>query len=106
MTTEPVGINILVDMNFVQVKVHMKPIEASDEIICRFCNLNGGLEAAMPFIAFQFKKVGADFSNPTKQELREVVEGLLRLLKDSKPPHIVARERRVMLRWLEKVEDT
>lgn len=84
----------------------MKAIEASDEIVCRFCNLNGGLEAAMPFIAYQFKKVGADFSNPTKQELRTIVEGLLRLLTDCKPPHVVRRERRVMLGWVDKIADT
>lgn len=90
----------------IKVMFHMRAVEASDEIVCRFCNLNGGLEAAMPFIAYQFKRVGADFSNPTKKELREIVEGLLRLLGDCKPPHVVQRERRVFLRWIEKIEDT
>ncbi|MEE9150375.1 MAG: hypothetical protein V3U20_00895 [Thermoplasmata archaeon] len=84
----------------------MKAIEASDEIVCRFCNLNGGLEAAMPFIAYQFKKVGADFSNPTKKELRTIVKGLLGLLDGCKPQYVVQRERRVMLGWIEKIEDT
>ncbi|UCE72861.1 MAG: hypothetical protein JSV56_07435 [Methanomassiliicoccales archaeon] len=84
----------------------MNAIEASDEIVCRFCNLHGGLEAAMPFIAYQFKRVGADFSNPTKDELREIVLGLLRLLDGSKSPDVVARERKVMLGWIEKIEDT
>ncbi len=84
----------------------MKAIEASDEIVCRFCNLNGGLEAAMPFIAYLFKKVGADFSNPTKDELKEIVMGLLKLLSDCKPPHVVQREKRVMLGWIDKIEDT
>ena len=84
----------------------MKAIEASDEIVCRFCNLHGGLEAAMPFIAYQFKKVGADFSNPTKEQLREVVEGLLDLLKGYKPAYLVEREKRVMLGWINDIDDT
>jgi hypothetical protein len=84
----------------------MKAVEVSDEIVCRFCNLNGGLEAAMPFIAYQFKRVGADFSNPTKAELQDIVEGLLRLLIDCKPRDVVEREKRVMLRWLESIEAT
>ncbi len=84
----------------------MKPLEVSDEIVCRFCNLTGGLEAAMPFIAFQFKRVGADFSNPTKEELREIVYGLLRLLDGTKPPDVVARERKIMLQWIDKIDET
>jgi hypothetical protein len=84
----------------------MKPVEASDEIVCRFCNLNGGLEAAMPFIAYQFKRVGADFTNPSKDELREIVYGLIRLLDGTKPPDVVARERKIMLGWIDKIDDT
>ena len=84
----------------------MKAIEVSDEIVCRFANLNGGLEAAMPFIAYQFKKVGADFSNPTKEELADIVDGLVALLTGSKPPEIVEREKRMMHRWIEKIEAT
>jgi hypothetical protein len=84
----------------------MKPVEASDEIVCRFCNLNGGLEAAMPFIAYQFKRVGADFSNPSKDELKEIVYGLIRLLDGTKAPDVVARERKIMLAWIDKIDDT
>jgi len=84
----------------------MKSLEVSDEIVCRFCNLNGGLEAAMPFIAYQFKRVGADFSNPTKDELKEIVFGLIRLLDGTKPPDVVARERKIMLQWIDKIDDT
>ena len=84
----------------------MRPVEASDEIVCRFCNLNGGLEAAMPFIAYQFKRVGADFSNPSKDELKEIVYGLIRLLDGTKAPDVVARERKIMLAWIDKIDDT
>ncbi|UCE38140.1 MAG: hypothetical protein JSW00_02575 [Thermoplasmata archaeon] len=84
----------------------MKAVEVSDEIVCRFCNLNGGLEAAMPFIAYQFKRVGADFSDPTKEQLKDIVEGLLALLVGCKPPDVVERERRIMLRWIDNIEPT
>jgi hypothetical protein len=106
MTTVSLIINNFQNMEFIKEKIRMKAIEASDEIVCRFCNLNGGLEAAMPFIAYQFKKVGADFSNPTKEELREIVMGLLELLNGCKPSHVVDRERRIMFRWIEQIEDT
>jgi hypothetical protein len=99
-------IYIFRNMIFVQVSNKMRAIEASDEIVCRFCNLYGGLEAAMPFIAHQFKKAGADFRNPTREELMQVVEGLLRLLEDSSPTYIVDRERRIMLRWVRNIEPT
>ena len=78
----------------------MKALEASDEIVCRFCNLHGGLEAAMPFIAYQFKKAGADFSNPTKAELKKVVDGLIELLSGYKPTYLVVSEKRVILKWV------
>ncbi len=93
-------------MIFIKVMIPMKAVEASDEIVCRFATLNGGLEAAMPFIAYQFKKAGADFSDPTKEQLRDIVEGLLRLLNDCKPHDVVDRERRVMLRWIDQIEPT
>ncbi len=82
----------------------MRAVEASDEIVCRFCNLYGGLENAMPFIAYQFKKAGADFRNPTKENLRQVVDGLLQLLSGSNPTYIVERERRRMLKWLNNID--
>jgi hypothetical protein len=93
-------------MIFIQVIIPMKAVEASDEIVCRFAILNGGLEAAMPFIAYQFKRAGADFSDPTKEQLRDIVEGLIRLLTDCKPSDVVERERRIMLRWIDRIEPT
>jgi hypothetical protein len=84
----------------------MKAIEVSDNIVSRFCNLNGGLEAAMPFVSYQFKKIGADFRNPSQRELETVVHGLLEILRDSKPPYIVEREKRIMLKWVRNIEPT
>ncbi|UCF07265.1 MAG: hypothetical protein JSW28_06325 [Thermoplasmata archaeon] len=82
----------------------MKAIEASDEILCRFCNLHGGLEAAMPFIAHQFRKYGADFSNPSKEDLLNITRELLRILSDCNPQYVVDRERRKMLGWIRSID--
>jgi hypothetical protein len=54
-------------------------IEASDEIISIFCEIHGGVEAAMPMIAYQFKKAEVDFANPTKEGLEKVALGLVKV---------------------------
>lgn len=82
----------------------MKAVEASDEILVRFCNLHGGLEAAMPYIAHQFRKIGADFSNPTKEELRIIVNELLKILAECNPSYVVDNERRVMQQWVRNID--
>lgn len=55
----------------------MTTVEASDEIISLFCELHGGMEAAMPMVAYQFKKAKVDFANPTKEGLQKVADGLV-----------------------------
>ncbi len=82
----------------------MKAVEVSDEIMYRFCNLHGGLEAAMPYIAHQFKKIGADFSNPTKEELSLIANELIKILADCNPRFVVDRERRAMLKWIRSID--
>jgi hypothetical protein len=57
----------------------MSPVEASDEIISLFCELHGGMEAAMPMVAYQFKKAKVDFANPTKEGLQRVADGLVKV---------------------------
>ncbi len=57
----------------------MTTVEASDEIISLFCELHGGMEAAMPMVAFQFKKAKVDFANPTKEGLEKVAFGLVKV---------------------------
>ena len=84
----------------------MNAVEASDQIVVRFCSLHGGLEAGMPFVVHQFKKIGADFSNPSKEELKMIVLALIRLLRDYKSPDVVDREKRLMLRWVNSIEPT
>ncbi len=70
----------------------MTTIEASDEIISIFCELHGGMEAAMPMIAYQFKKAKADFSNPSKEELETVAEGLVKVTEFLKGKVVAEKE--------------
>lgn len=62
-----------------QVNQPISVLEASDEIISIFCELHGGVEAAMPMIAYQFKKSNVDFANPTKEGLKKVADGLVKV---------------------------
>ncbi|UCF08669.1 MAG: hypothetical protein JSW28_02985 [Thermoplasmata archaeon] len=57
----------------------MTPVEVSDEIISIFCELHGGMEAAMPMVAYQFKKSTVDFANPSKEGLQKVADGLVKV---------------------------
>lgn len=68
------------------------PVEASDEIISIFCELHGGMEAAMPMIAFQFKKANVDFANPTKEGLQKVADGLVKVTEFLKGKVIAEKE--------------
>jgi hypothetical protein len=62
-----------------QVNRPISVLEGSDEIISIFCELHGGVEAAMPMIAYQFKKENVDFTNPTKEGLNRVALGLVKV---------------------------
>ena len=70
----------------------MTPVKASDEIISLFCELHGGMEAAMPMVAFQFKKANVDFANPTKEGLQKVAEGLINVTEFLKGKYIADLE--------------
>lgn len=67
-------------------------VEASDEIISIFCELHGGVEAAMPLIAYQFKKADADFANPTKDDLKRVADGLVKVTEFLKGKELAEKE--------------
>ncbi len=74
------------------VNRQMTVVEASDEIISIFCELHGGMEAAMPMIAYQFKKANVDFTNPTKEGLKRVAEGLVKVTEFLKGRSIAEKE--------------
>ncbi|UCG70225.1 MAG: hypothetical protein JSV09_04190 [Thermoplasmata archaeon] len=67
-------------------------LEASDEIISIFCELHGGVEAAMPMIAYQFKKANVDFANPTKEGLKKVAQGLVNVTEFLKGKLVAEKE--------------
>lgn len=67
-------------------------LEASDEIISIFCELHGGVEAAMPMIAYQFKKANVDFANPSKEGLKKVARGLVGVTEFLKGKVIAEKE--------------
>jgi hypothetical protein len=68
--------NILMQSK-IELNRPISALEASDEIISIFCELHGGVEAAMPMIAYQFKKANVDFANPSKEGLKKVAQGLV-----------------------------
>jgi hypothetical protein len=70
----------------------MTSVEASDEIISIFCELHGGIEAAMPMIIHQFKKANVDFANPTREGLKKVVEGLVKVTEFLKGKNLAEKE--------------
>jgi hypothetical protein len=70
----------------------MTSVEASDEIISIFCELHGGIEAAMPMIIHQFKKANVDFANPTREGLRKVIEGLVKVTEFLKGKALAEKE--------------
>jgi hypothetical protein len=70
----------------------MTPVEASDEIISIFCELHGGIEAAMPMIIHQFKTANVDFANPTKEGLKKVAEGLIKVTEFLKGKIVAEKE--------------
>ena len=47
-------------------------LKIEDEIIVKFCELNGGMEFAMPIIRKQFEKHNVDFKNPSKDDLYKI----------------------------------
>ena len=69
-------------------------VEASDEIISILCELHGGMEAAMPMIAYQFKKAKVDFANPTLEGLKKVASGLVKVTEFLKGEEIAEKEKK------------
>jgi hypothetical protein len=78
-------------------------VEASDEIISIFCELHGGMEAAMPMIVHQFKKANVDFSNPTKEGLKRVADGLVKVTEFLKGKVLAEKEEKRFKHVLKRI---
>jgi hypothetical protein len=61
-----------------QVEDIPEVVLAEDVIINAFCNIIGGYEVGMPFVQKQFKELDIDFEKPTKAQLEQLVNSLIK----------------------------
>ena len=69
------GRNILADHLREHTRQHTTA-SILDRIVVDFCNTNGGVELAMPLFKQEFEKIGANFSNPSVNDLQRLGEAL------------------------------
>jgi hypothetical protein len=79
-------------------------LAVEDEIIANFCELNGGMELAMPMIRKQYEKLNIDFKNPTAEDLLEIANTLVNLTEQIKGEDVAKEERRIFKDILKKLE--
>jgi len=79
-------------------------LEVEDEILVKFCELNGGMEFAMPIIRKQFEKLNIDFRNPSKEDLHKIVESLLEVTQSLMGDVVAREERRYFKELLNKMD--
>jgi hypothetical protein len=79
-------------------------LEVEDEIIVKFCELNGGMEFAMPIIRKQYEKHNVDFKNPTKEQLEKIIENLINVTQSLKGDHVAKEERRCFKELLKRLD--
>ena len=95
---------ILMQSKF-QANQRISVVEASDEIISIFCELHGGVEAAMPMIAYQFKKANVDFANPSKEGLQDVAKGLVKVTEFLMGKKIAEKEEKRFNHLIKMISD-
>lgn len=95
---------ILVENESKQVTEKDILLEIEDEIIVKFCELNGGMEFAMPIIRKQYEKFNVDFKRPTKEDLYKIVKALIEVTENLKGDLVAREERRVFKELLNKLE--
>ena len=78
-------------------------LEIEDDIIVKFCELNGGMEFAMPIIRKQYDRLKIDFKNPKKEELEKLVESLVEVTESLKGELVAKEERKLFLDLLNKI---
>ncbi len=79
-------------------------LKIEDEIITCFCELNGGMELAMPIIRKQYEKHNIDFKNPTKEDLKNITNILANLTQQIKGEDVAREERRIFKELLSKLD--
>jgi hypothetical protein len=81
-------------------------LEIEDEIIANFCELNGGMELAMPIVRKQYEKLNIDFKNPSKEDLLNIANKLIDLTSKIKGEEIAREERRIFKELLARLDQT
>lgn len=81
-------------------------LSVEDEIIANFCELNGGMELAMPMIRKQYEKLNVDFKNPSKEDLIKIVDKLIALTEQIKGEEIAKEEKKIFKELLNKLDNT
>ena len=79
-------------------------LQIEDEIVVKFCELNGGMEFAMPIIRKQYEKVNVDFTNPNKEDLYKIVDLLVEVTVNLKGEVLAKKERKAFKEILNKLE--
>ena len=80
-------------------------LKIEDEIIVHFCELNGGMEFAMPIIRKQFEKHNVDFKNPSKEDLYKITETLVEVTGTIKGEDVAREERKIFKDLLLKLNN-
>ena len=70
-------------------------LKIEDEIIVHFCELNGGMEFAMPIIRKQFEKHNVDFKNPSKKDLYKITDTLVEVTLSIKGENVAREEKKI-----------
>ena len=77
-------------------------LEVEDEIIATFCELNGGMEFAMPIIRKQFEKMNIDFKNPTIEQIIKIANILVEITEEIQGELVAKKERRIFKEYMHK----
>jgi hypothetical protein len=79
-------------------------LQVEDDMIVKFCELNGGMEFAMPIIRNQYEKLNIDFKNPSKEDLRRIADRLVEVTENIKGEIVAREEKKVFKDLLSKLD--
>ena len=80
-------------------------LDIEDEIIANFCEMNGGMEFAMPIVRNQYEKHNINFKSPTESELHKVVDALVEVTKNIKGEDVAKKEKKIFKELLMKLDN-
>lgn len=75
-------------------------IRVADKIMTDFCFVMGGVDVGMPLVKHQFEQAKVDMRRPSRETLRNAVEGLARAEHDFLGSQQVAINRQRRLDWI------